>query len=496
MWKRVSLRKRILILLSALVIITIGGGLVSIVFSYAMNRFVTSVIDSDVGGLQAAQELEKSICMQKGFVTYYFQTGDASWLEHLKKHHAEFDTWLKKARQWTSTDEERRLINEIDALYIRFSYARDEVIQLYKEGKREAGFELHQKVRNQFLQLIDLCNRYRVAHERRIDHAHEQIKQRSNLITFLSTFGLVSVMALAVVLAYVLFNQILGPIRELALEASSAKSDAASTDEVEALSLRFHNLMADVDQTKTKLKWSREHLQQAEKWALVGKLAAGVAHSVRNPLTSVKMRLFSMERSLNLSSTQKDDFEVISEEIRHIDTILANFLEFSRPPKLKMQKISPSDAVDTAIQLLHHRLESYDVKVHVQREGRLPMTLADPDQLKEVLVNLMVNACEAMVDGGKIRISEEVNTSDDAMPAIVISLSDTGPGIPDSIHTKLFQPFFSTKEEGTGLGLSIAMRIVEEHGGWLDLKSTEGHGATFIITLPIREEETWQPSSS
>lgn len=217
---------------------------------------------------------------------------------------------------------------------------------------------------------------------------------------------------------------------------------------------------------------------------------------MRNPLTSVKMRLFSMERSLNLSSTQKDDFEVISEEIRHIDTILGNFLEFSRPPKLKMQKISPSDAVDTAIQLLHHRLESYDVKVQVQREGRLPMTLADPDQLKEVLVNLMVNACEAMVDGGKIRISEEVNTSDDAMPAIVISLSDTGPGIPDSIHTKLFQPFFSTKEEGTGLGLSIAMRIVEEHGGWLDLKSTEGHGATFIITLPIREEETWQPSSS
>jgi signal transduction histidine kinase len=253
--------------------------------------------------------------------------------------------------------------------------------------------------------------------------------------------------------------------------------------------------MADVDQTKTKLKWSREHLQQAEKWALVGKLAAGVAHSVRNPLTSVKMRLFSMERTLNLSTSQKEDFEVISEEIRHIDTIVGNFLEFSRPPKLKMQNVSPSDAVDTAIQLLRHRLESYDVKVEVHRDGRLPETLADLDQLKEVLVNLMVNACEAMVDGGKIKISEEIRTGEDTAPLIVIRVSDNGPGVPQSIQAKLFQPFFSTKEEGTGLGLSIATRIVEEHGGWLDLKSKEGQGATFIIILPIREDETWQPSS-
>jgi len=495
MWKRVSLRTRVFILLVALVVITIGGGVVSMAFTYAMDRVLTSIIDSDVAALQAAQELEKSLCMQKGFVTYFFQTADPSWIELLKKHHQDFDDWLRRARQWAQTDKERQLINEIDSQYVRFSYSRDEVVNLYKEGQREKGFELHQAYRKQFLHLLDLCDQFRTAHERRIELAHEKIKERARQISALTIAALVSVMGLAVVLAYVLFKQILGPIRELALGASTAKSAAGAADEVEALSMRFHNLMADVDQTKTKLKWSREHLQQAEKWALVGKLAAGVAHSVRNPLTSVKMRLFSMERSLNLAPSQKDDFEVISEEIRHIDTIVGNFLEFSRPPKLKMQKVSPSDAVDTAIQLLHHRLESYDVKVDIKRDGRLPQTLADPDQLKEVLVNLMVNACEAMVDGGKITIEEAVSTSEEAAPVIVIKLSDTGPGVPASIQTKLFQPFFSTKEEGTGLGLSIATRIVEEHGGWLDLKSREGKGATFIIMLPIREDETWQTSS-
>jgi signal transduction histidine kinase len=104
------------------------------------------------------------------------------------------------------------------------------------------------------------------------------------------------------------------------------------------------------------------------------------------------------------------------------------------------------------------------------------------------LVNLLVNACEAMPGGGQVTISEEV-TADPR--AVVLKVSDNGPGIPASIQDKVFQPFYSTKEEGTGLGLSIAFRIVEEHGGSMALESRENEGATFIITLPFREEEEW-----
>ena len=145
--------------------------------------------------------------------------------------------------------------------------------------------------------------------------------------------------------------------------------------------------------------------------ALVGKLAAGMAHSIRNPLTSVKMRLFSLDRTLDLSVTQKEDFDVISEEIRHTDTIVQNFLEFSRPPKLKIQKISPSDVVDMTLRMLKHRLESYDVEIKLDRKHPLPEIQADPEQLKEVLVNLVVNAYEAMERSGTIEIQEaEIET--------------------------------------------------------------------------------------
>jgi signal transduction histidine kinase len=253
----------------------------------------------------------------------------------------------------------------------------------------------------------------------------------------------------------------------------------------------LHTLIEDVDHTKTELERSQEHLLQSEKLAAVGRLAAGMAHSIRNPLTSVKMRLFSMGRSLDLSTTQKEDFDVISEEIRHIDNIVQNFLEFSRPPKLKMQTISPSDVVDMALQLLRHRLESYGAGVKLHRPRRLPEVVADPEQLKEVLVNLLINACEATGAGGRIVISEQEDSIQPLGRVVVIRVNDNGPGVSEAIQDRLFEPFVSTKEEGTGLGLSIAARIIEEHGGQLNLNSTEGRGATFTIVLPCKEEKSW-----
>jgi phosphoglycerate-specific signal transduction histidine kinase len=122
-----------------------------------------------------------------------------------------------------------------------------------------------------------------------------------------------------------------------------------------------------VDQAQTELTRGQEHLLQSENGPWSGNWRQGVAHSIRNPLTSVNMRLFSLKRSLAMSDSQQEDFQVIAEEIRHIDSIVRNFLEFSRPPKLKMQRISPSDVVDNALVLLRHRLESYEVDVKLVR---------------------------------------------------------------------------------------------------------------------------------
>jgi signal transduction histidine kinase len=347
-------------------------------------------------------------------------------------------------------------------------------------------------------------------HSRDADLGVSTMRGLARTATTASLFVIPAGAVLGILLGWVLLRQVLGPIRRLALGAAmnaegaggaggpaeppagggpAGQPETGQSDEVRAVGRLVAGLLRDVGETQALLKESREHLIQAEKLALVGRLAAGVAHSVRNPLTSVKMRLFSLERSLDLSLAQREDFEVISEEIRHLDTIVRNFLEFSRPPKPKLQHVSPSDVVDMTLVLLRHRLETYGVEVRQTREQPLPEVDLDPEQLKEVLVNLVLNACDAMGENGRIKIVESVGFMDPLGRVAILEVSDSGPGIAPEVAEKVFQPFFSTKEEGTGLGLAIAMRIMEEHGGYIHLKPSErGQGACFVLVLPIQEK--------
>ncbi len=494
MWKALSLRGRIFWVLAALVLTTLGGGLVTLWHTEAIDSLLTSLIDQNLASFQAAEELETALLMQRGQATYYLLDGNPDWLKQMAQCHKDFQDWLQKARTLAYTEAMAEILNQIESSYQGYIKYREEVIKLYQAGKQAEGFQLLKEGRRHFNEVFSLSERYKLMHEYAISRARTESQARARFINTMALVAMPGVALLAILLAYILVKQILEPIRQLALEAGPANPGDPVPDEVQELSHRVYSLMEDVDQAQSQLERSQEHLLQSGKWAMVGKLAAGVAHSIRNPLTSVKMRLFSMERTLRLSSHQREDFEVISEEIRHIDSIVRTFLEFSRPPKLKMQKVSPSDVVDSALQLLRHRLESYGVVVKLERENRLPEIWTDPEQLREVLANLLVNACEAMMGGGFITIQEEEGVAEPWGQVVIIKVSDTGPGIPESIQEKVFQPFFSTKEEGTGLGLSIATRIMEDHGGRLEVKSQEDAGTTFIITLPFREDETWATS--
>jgi signal transduction histidine kinase len=484
----VSLRHRIYLLLSALVAITLVGGLIMVWYTYRMQSLLTEIIDKEFSAFRVSMALETALVNQKGFVSYYFLEGDPDWLKDLGKYRQMFQDRLEDARTMAETDTERAAIARIEDRYLSYVKEKDRVIAYYKSGERERGAKLHREVRDRFFRVLDEVDAYNTIYALRFQQVRDQSLSQARSLRVVAGTAIGLVLVLGLLLAMVLIRQVLGPLRRLALEADRRTHAGVSgpDDEVQALSRSVRDLMAEYNHTHVELEKSRESLLQAEKMALVGKLAAGTAHSIRNPLTSVKMRLFSLSRSLQLSPTQKDDLDVISDEIRHIDTIVENFLEFARPPKLTMQPVSPSDVVDTTIRLLKHRLESYNVEVTVHRKQPLPVIQADPEQLKEVFVNLMVNACEAMDGGGAVTIDEDIETGQSGRK-IVIRFTDNGPGIPRAVRPKVLEPFFTTKDEGTGLGLSIAARIVEQHGGKLGLTSVEGEGATFTVSLPERE---------
>jgi signal transduction histidine kinase len=399
-----------------------------------------------------------------------------------------FKARLDQAQRLSQNAAQQETIAQIADGYETYIALKDRVIHLYKAGELEKGAQLHKTVRRHFFSIMALCGQYKEMHAEEIHHARQISQERAARLR-LAVGIVVAVQTLLVLgLGVVFLRQILAPVNQLLSATSRGEPAARPQNLLSALSRNVTDLIQNADQTRHELEKSRENLVQTEKMATVGRLAAGMAHGIRNPFTSVKMRLFSLGRSLELDAEQQEDFDVISQEIRHIDTLVQNFLEFSRPPRLTMQQVSPSGVVDNAVQLLEHRLKSYGVTVDVVRKQMLPEVPADPEQLKEVLVNLIINACEAMGGGGRIVIEEATDAVGNP-PAVQIRLSDSGPGIPPALTEKIFQPFFTTKEEGTGLGLSIAWNILVEHGGSIRLHSGQAGGATFVIRLPMEEVE-------
>ena len=482
-----SIKSRVYLVNAVLLCITLIGAAMMVWYTYKIERIFTDIISKNVAVFQSAEALGTSLVNQKGFVSYYFLDNDPNWLVQLNEYRSLFDQNLVKVNSLVTEAWEKKTIADIEKEYTSYVVKRDRVIDLYTQGYREKGSALHQEVRQSFFNILELCDQFKSFHKKRIQEAIEISQTEANRFRYIALMGVLTVITLSLLVNFIFARLILGPIRKLALQVDSQGSSDKAGDEVDMLKQSVLGLIENAEQTHLELKRSRQSLMQSEKMALVGKLAAGTSHSIRNPLTSVKMRLFSLNRSCSFSDSQQEDFNVISGEIRQINKIVENFLEFARPPKLMIKKMSPSIVVDSAVRLLEQRLKSYHVETKIIRNGFLEETLIDPEQLKEVIVNIMINACEAMKKGSLIIIQEEENYVEPLRKVDVIRITDDGEGIPQKIKDSIFDPFFTTKEEGTGLGLNIAFNIIDEHGGWLDVASEEGKGASFIITLPIKD---------
>jgi len=484
---QLSLKNRVYLVNAIVLFITLIGAILMVLYTYRIEKIFKTIINKNVAIFQSAEALGTSLVNQKGFVSYYFLDNNPDWLAQLRQYRLLFDEHLVTAKSLIEEPWEKQTLAQIERDYKIYVETRDKVIELYKAGDRKEGFVLHQEIRESFFHILELCDQFKSFHKDRIQEAVDISQREANRLRYMALMGVVAVITLSLLVNFIFARHIMGPIHELVRQANFDGSSGDSMDEVVALKHSVLGLIEDSELTHRALKQSQTSLMQSEKMALLGKLAAETAHSIRNPLTSVKMRLFSLERTCSFSESQQEDFNVISGEIVQINKIVENYLEFARPPKLIVRKMSPSVVIDSAVHLLAQRLSSYRVETKIIRDGPLSETLLDPEQLKEVIVNIMINACEAMKKGGVIVILEQEAYVEPLKRVDVIRITDEGEGFPQSIKGQMFDPFFTTKEEGTGLGLNIAFNIIHEHGGWLDVTSEEGKGASFVITLPIKD---------
>lgn len=238
---------------------------------------------------------------------------------------------------------------------------------------------------------------------------------------------------------------------------------------------------------RSRLQQSRLALEQREKLASLGVLAAGVAHEIRNPLTSIKARAFTLSRLLRHNSDEHGDAVVIGSEIARLERIVDDFLRFSRPAPPCPSLIQAGSTFRELAALLGPELERRQLRVEVSATDETAFP-ADPAQLRQVLLNLVRNAMDASRPGDVITLSASRSTSRidrEVVPVMTLAISDRGTGIPPEVQRRLFDPFFTTKPNGTGLGLSISARILEAHGGSLAYQTAPNRGTTFYVHLPL-----------
>jgi len=240
----------------------------------------------------------------------------------------------------------------------------------------------------------------------------------------------------------------------------------------------------EMAETSRKMEESQHQMFQSYRLATVGRLAAGAAHEINNPLTIVSLNLQLLKRLLGETAENKDvqdRLKVLAEQEGRISAIIQDLMDFARPSEPSFAPVDPGDFVGRALSLVIGKEKLAEVELDNRIKGELPLVLVDQKQLEQVFVNLLLNADQAMADGGSLVVDGETDAD-----SVVITITDSGQGIAREDIGKIFDPFFTTREEGegTGLGLAVAHSIVEHNGGRMRVASQEGHGTTFQVILP------------
>ncbi len=305
------------------------------------------------------------------------------------------------------------------------------------------------------------------------------------------------ILLVAMLAASVLVWRFTRPIKELsdaAFRVAAGNFDfrvpaADRRDEMGALAARFNEMIAGLGRTRE----LEARLNQAERSAVVGRLASAIAHEIRNPLNYINLTLDHLRTAFApADEAKRQTFNRLADqlkaEVARINTRISEFLNYTRPPKLDLRPLDLRAVAEDALHMVEVKASESGIETRVETAGAVPQVSGDAESLRSVFTNLVINGLQA-IDGEGGRLTIKLSTDETGKRAR-IDITDTGHGISPEHISQVFEPYFSTKETGTGLGLAIVKKAVTDHGGTIYVTSKPDHGTTFTITLPATKETT------
>jgi len=290
-------------------------------------------------------------------------------------------------------------------------------------------------------------------------------------------------------------HRMISTIKKIEKGDLSARMQINKKDELGQLAKSFNSMVESLEKAKKELEeYHRQQLDRAARLASIGEVASGIAHEIRNPLTSISCAIQVLQTEMKEDTKGKEIIQEIQTQIKRLDNTIKDLLNYARPTTPVFKPTDIIEVVEKAGFFISAEAKKHNVSIEIEKDENIPAVMVDPHQMQQVFMNIMLNAVQAMPSGGNLKVSiktvksNEIRSRIKGEEALLISFSDTGMGIPEEDLQSIFEPFFTKKSKGSGLGLSISKRITIEHGGWITCKNNPDRGATFYVYLPVYTE--------
>ncbi|HEV3439107.1 MAG TPA: ATP-binding protein [Gemmata sp.] len=494
--------------IAAISVLLLGLAIVAAWYIQDMQERASGPIARSVASMTAAQELEISTREVSVHCNRYLITLDEKYLEEVPDLKLRITEALENAKAASITPAEVELIGKItkgrDDFYAEYdmllhnpppqalaailSYAViPEYDKLPPQRRYARIIELTDTVLTK--EILDPAHKYLRLNEEMLRQASETNQQLARRLTngllavglCGSAGGLLAGWVIAVTVRRSLRHtqkRLRDAARQLDAAVPGSESWAEpSTDDVERVSVSVSAVLKRLRQTE------RDALR-AEQLAWVGQMAAGIAHEIRNPLMAIKLLVQTAADRSDGPALRPRDFQVLEEEIIRLEEIVSGFLDFARPPRPDPRPVDMAELASQVAVGLRPRAELQGVTIIIEQPTEPVIVGADPNQLRQVLLNLLFNAIDAQPRGGEVRVAAKIESENSGYPQLLLTVTDNGSGLPPSVGERIFEPFVSTKESGLGLGLSICRRIAEAHGGTLTAANRPTGGAIFTLRFP------------
>jgi two-component system, NtrC family, sensor histidine kinase HydH len=469
-------------------LVLFGTCLVSAWYVHRLQANLASILSENVTSLEAAQELEIRVRQLRFHCFLYLIDPTPVHREPIEQDHENFEAALRVAHASAITPEELRCVQQIEEGYRQYHSEIDQLLATPPQDASRAA-------------LANLVDSHPVRHVvepsqellRVNKQMMESTRQESQRVAHQALFlmiligvvgpvsGLITGYGVARGLSRSIY-QLSVRVRDMAhrLERDVASVSIEADGDLENLDRQLQQVVQQVEEVTERQQQHQRDMLRAEQLAAVGQLAASVAHEVRNPLTSVKMLVELAVRPRDPKPLTFSDLRVIHREITRLEHTVQSFLDFAKLPQPQRTACDLREVLAEAIGLVEARAKQQKVAIAMHRPDQAVPVAVDRGQFCTVIVNLCLNALDAMPHGGRMELNLQRSDANE----IALAVNDSGCGIVPEMSGRLFTPFASTKATGTGLGLSLSRRIVEEHGGHVTAENRPEGGASFTIWLP------------